>query len=304
MDIHMPAMSGYETTRRIMETRPVPIVICTASFASADASNTFRALEAGALALVSKPVGPGHHQFEEMAAKLVETVFLMSEVKLVRRRPLVPRTIRPCTAADPIQLPAAKGHSVVAIGVSTGGPPVLQTILAGLPKNFPQPLLIVQHIASGFLTGLVEWLEQTTGFPTTIAQQGESLEPGHAYLAPDFHHLGVTPQGRVALSMAAPDNGLRPSVAHLFHSVAKASGAHAVAILLTGMGRDGAKELKELRDAGAVTIAQDAKSSIVHGMPGEAIKLDAATYVRSPEQIPALLIELSVARSRRAGVPT
>jgi two-component system chemotaxis response regulator CheB len=180
----------------------------------------------------------------------------------------------------------------VAIGTSTGGPPVLQTILSGLPADFPAPVLIVQHIAAGFVTGLAEWLDQTTGFPVRIAAHGEPMEAGRAYLAPDGYHLGAGAQRRIALSRSEPENGLRPAVSFLFRSVAEQCGARAVAVLLTGMGKDGAEELKQLHDLGAVTIAQDAASSAVYGMPGEAMKLRAVRYSLAPDRIPAALIGL------------
>lgn len=299
MDIHMPGLDGFETTRRIMETQPVPIVICSASLNPAEVARTFRALEAGAVAIVAKPVGLGHHEYEDMAGKLVETVKLMSEVKVVKRWP----RSRWADGLAAVSLPAGAKPSdgsikVVAIGTSTGGPPVLQTILAGLPKDFRFPVLIVQHIAAGFLPGLVDWLNQTTGFPIRIAAHGEPLLPGCAYLAPDGCHLGLGGSGQVALSKQEPENGLRPAVSYLFRSVAAVCGANAVGVLLTGMGRDGADELKLLKDLGAVTIAQDAESSVVHGMPGEAIKLGAATYVLAPDKIPPMLASLAVQKPR------
>lgn len=306
MDIHMPGLDGFETTRRIMETQPVPIVICSASLNPAEVARTFRALEAGAVAIVAKPVGLGHHEYEDMAGKLVETVKLMSEVRVVKRWARPQRGDMPAPFPPAAAPPAPRAAvRVVAIGTSTGGPPVLQTILSGLPKDFPLPVLIVQHIAIGFLPGLVDWLNQTTGLPIRIAAHGESLRPGHAYFAPDGYHLGLDDSGQIALSKQEPENGLRPAVSHLFRSVAAVCGANVVGVLLTGMGRDGADELKALKDLGAITIAQDAESSVVHGMPGEAIKLGAATYVLAPDKIPPLLAALATREtngSRVAGM--
>jgi len=298
MDIHLPGINGYDTTRRIMETRPVPIVVCSAVSAVTAADNVFRAMDAGAVAVVEKPVGIGHPEFSKVAAKLVETVTLMAEIKVVRRWPhrkpaplsLRPPLIKPSRAAAP---------RAVAIGASTGGPPVLQSILSALPASFPAPVLIVQHIVPGFLGGLVQWLGQTTRFPVKIAEAGEELLAGHAYLAPDGHHFGIGRSNEAVLSLEAPDSGLRPSVSHLFRSVGDACGANAAAVLLTGMGKDGAHELKQLHDLGALTIAQDAASSIVHGMPGEAIKLGGARFVLAPEQIPEALTAWSLNSSQR-----
>ncbi len=290
MDVHMPRLDGYETTRRIMETQPVPIVVCSATLNPEEVANTFRAFEAGALALIAKPVGPGHPDFQAIRAKFIETVILMSEIKVVRRWQRLRRPGAP--AAPTVPRPAEPQAQLVAIGTSTGGPPVLQTILSGLPADFPAPVLIVQHIAAGFVTGLAEWLDQTTGFPVRIAAHGEPMEAGRAYLAPDGYHLGAGAQRRIALSRSEPENGLRPAVSFLFRSVAEQCGARAVAVLLTGMGKDGAEELKQLHDLGAVTIAQDAASSAVYGMPGEAMKLRAVRYSLAPDRIPAALIGL------------
>jgi two-component system chemotaxis response regulator CheB len=298
MDIHMPGMDGYETTRRIMETQPVPIVVCSASLDPAEVAGTFRALDAGAVALVAKPAGPGHPEHEAMAAKLIETVTLMAEVKVVKRWA---RTSRRATPRAPIPPVAGAAVRIVAIGASTGGPPALHALLAGLPADFPLPLVIVQHIAAGFLPGLVEWLEQASGFPVKIAAHGEPLQAGRAFIAPDGNHLGVTASGRVALSRMPPENGLRPAVSHLFRSVAEAFGAKVAGVLLTGMGRDGAEELKRLRELGAVTFAQDAETSIVHGMPGEAIRLGGASFVLPPEKIAAALTSLARGRAAKAG---
>jgi two-component system chemotaxis response regulator CheB len=153
-------------------------------------------------------------------------------------------------------------------------------------------VLIVQHISPGFVKGFGEWLAGASGFPVRIASQGELPLPGQAYIAPENFHMGIGIGPRIVLSDHAPENGLRPSVAHLFRSVAQVLGPAAVGVLLTGMGRDGANELKVMKEKGAITIAQDEESSVVHGMPGEAIKLGAATYVLPPAGIAAMLTAL------------
>lgn len=293
MDINMPRMNGFEATRKIMETHPTPIVIVSGHWDPQEVATTFRAMEAGALAVLPRPMGIGHPDYEETAAKLIQTVKLMSEVKVVRRwarprpekvAPTLPPVVKPERAPAEIQL--------VAIGASTGGPIALQTILSGLPKDFPVPVLIVQHIASGFVQGFVEWLAQSAGFPVQVATQDEPLLPGCARVAPDGFHLGVEMGNRIVLSQDEPENGFRPSVSYLLRSVAKVWGKNAVGVLLTGMGADGAKELKWMKERGALTIAQDQESSVVHGMPGAAIKMGAATYVLPPERIAAVLSTL------------
>jgi len=301
MDIHMPQMDGFEATRRIMETHPVPIVVCTATANPREVATTFRVMEAGALACVEKPVGREHADFEQRAADLRQTVKLMSEVKVVRRwaRARLASALAP--AAHPVDVkPAPTKVTLIGIGTSTGGPQVLQAILAGLPKTFPVPILIVQHIAQGFLPGLAEWLNQTTGLQIQIGAYGVNPLPGHVYLAPDDFHMGVSRSGRILLTKEEPHNHLRPAVSYLFRSLADVCGPAAVGVLLTGMGKDGAGELKLMKDTGAVTIAQDRDSSVVHGMPGEAIRLGAATHVLPADKIAAGLVAV-VARRNGAG---
>ena len=296
MDVHMPKMNGFDATRRIMETHPTPIVIVSGTTDFTDTSKAFRAIESGALAVLQKPSGAGHSDHEQGVSELIRTVKVMSEVKVVRRWPRSrPTEVAPETAlCKEIRLPTAQSQpKIVAIGASTGGPPVLQTILAGLPQNFPVPVLIVQHIAAGFTQGFVEWLAQSSSLPVHIPAHGQSVLPGQAYVAPDGLHMAIDADGRVQLRSDEPENGLRPSVACLFRSVAKAYGQSAVGVLLTGMGKDGAWELKLMKEQGAVTIAQDQDTSVVHGMPGEAIRLGGATYILPPEKIRLALTSLA-----------
>jgi len=289
MDIHMPRIDGFESTRRIMETNPLPIVICTATADPKEMAVAFRAMEAGAVACVGKPTGPDDPEFASHAENLRQMIRLMSEVKVVRRwtRPRIAAARSLSAASSLVKPPLSR---IVGIGASTGGPPVLQTILSGLPRDFGAPLLIVQHITRGFLPGMVEWLNQTTGLHVHIAAHGALPAPGHAYIAPDDFHLGVSLSGRLMLARDPPESGLRPSVAFLFRSLAENLGAMAIGVLLTGMGKDGAAELKQMKDRGSLTIAQDRESSVVHGMPGEAISLGAATQVLPADHIASALI--------------
>jgi len=293
MDINMPEMDGFEATRIIMETVPTPVIIVSASWDPKEVEKTFRAMEAGALAAIRKPVGVGHPDYQDQAKELIQTVKLMSEVKVVRRRPHVQfkkdtPAIAPVTGlTSPIT-----DIKAVAIGASTGGPPVIEAILSGLPKDLRAPLLIVQHIASGFVQGFADWLANSSGFPVKIAAQGESPLPGHAYVAPDGVHMGMAANGRIILCESEPENGLRPSVSYLFRSFAETFGKNAVGVILTGMGKDGAKELILMKEKGAITIAQDKESCVVYGMPGAAVNLNAATYVLSPPEIAEFLAGL------------
>ena len=295
MDIHMPRLDGFEATRRIMETRALPIVICTATSDPRELAVAFRSMEAGAVACIEKPIAFGP-DFERRRSNLLQTVRLMSEVKVVRRWSRS-RTIPSASGPYPSRI-ANRGIRLIGIGASTGGPPVLQTILSGLPGDFPVPLLIVQHIAPGFLPGMVDWLSQTTGMRVHIAAHGAIPLPGHAYVAPDDFHLAADAAGHIQLAREEAESGLRPAVSYLFRSLAESCGASAVGVLLTGMGKDGAAELKRMRNCGAFTIAQDRDSSIVHGMPGTAIELGAASQVLPADQIAdALIAHIRRARS-------
>lgn len=287
MDIHMPGLDGFQTTHRIMTEHPLPVIIVTASLDPAADSANFRALEAGALAILLKPPGLGHPDHLRAAAELVQTVKLMSEVRVVRR------FRRPAVSLQSPRVRTPERFKVVAIGASTGGPVVVQSILASLHGDFPVPLLIVQHMAEGFISGFAEWLAGSCALRVKVGEQGERLTAGVAYVAPGGTHLELDAMGAINLTAGQPGQLLCPSVTQLFHSVAERFGRQAVGILLSGMGSDGARGLKELRDKGALTIAQDEESCVVYGMPGEAVKLHAAQHVLPPESIITMLQAIS-----------
>ncbi len=175
----------------------------------------------------------------------------------------------------PRPVPRRQGPLVVAIGASTGGPPALATILAELPADLPAAILVVQHMAEGFVEGLARWLDGVCAVPVVVAVEGERLQPGQVYLAPANQNLVVRPGFRVGLTDPPPGQYHVPGVDVTFRSVAQVSGQYAVAVLLTGMGRDGAAGLKVLRDIGAFTIGQDESTSVVWGMPAAAQEVDA-----------------------------
>ena len=290
MDIHMPIMDGFEATRQIMETQPTPIVIVSGSTSVGEISKSFRTIEVGALAIISRPYGLGNQLHTASAKELVQTVKLMAGVKVVRHWP------KHQVKTEPLPLPGlitdrlTTGIEVVAMGGSTGATNVFQTILRGLPGDLPVPVLVVQHMAIGFLKGFSEWLNDTTSFPTSIALHGESLLPGHAYLAPEGFHMGIDNNRRVVYGKGDSENGAIHSVSYLFRSVALCFGNQSIGILLSGMGQDGARELKTMRDSGALTIAQNKESCVVFGMPGAAVDLGAAELVLSPEMIAPVIV--------------
>jgi len=305
MDIHMPEMDGFEATRKIMETHPVPIVIVSASWNPEEVDKTFRTMEAGAVAALEKPRGMGHPQSEASVKELIQTVKLMSEVKVVRRSARHRVIQRDSIAVQEREKSAIKPNpniKIVIMGASTGGPLVLQTILSSLPRNFPIPIVIVQHIAMGFLSGLKDWLCKTTDFPVKIAEQGEYCMAGNAYLAPDGVQIALERNLRIVLSDNVADNSLCPSISHLFRSVVHTFGKDVIGVLLTGMGRDGSKELKLLKEKGGITIAQDKDTSVIHGMPGEAIKMGGATYILPSHQIAEKLKSLLIMKEERVTV--
>ncbi|HMC15422.1 MAG TPA: chemotaxis-specific protein-glutamate methyltransferase CheB [Albitalea sp.] len=301
MDIHMPGLDGYGATRRIMERCPTRIVMVTGSLLADEVAASFRAMESGALAVIVKPPGPGHADYAAARDELLRTVKLMSEVKVVKR----------WAARDPVTSPPPLKAAVtdvsqprpriVAIGASTGGPVALQVILSRLEPSIGAPLVIVQHISPGFADGFTQWLAQASAYDVRVPMQGERLLPGVAYVAPGGLQLTLHPNGSVRLVDEPAEHGFKPSVSFLFRSAAQ-FGPEAVGVLLTGMGRDGAQELDLMRRAGALTIAQDKASAVVHGMPGEAVKLGAASHVMTPETIALTLNRLLRHDGKTSGI--
>jgi two-component system chemotaxis response regulator CheB len=217
----------------------------------------------------------------------------MAEIKVVRLLKQKEKTPKTKPAYKKLFNATRPSIALIAIGASTGGPPVLQTILSNLNKDFTIPIVIVQHIANGFLEGMVEWLSQTTHLTLKTPKTGEPVQNSHVYFAPEDHYIEIT-SARVfrIYKIDAYENFKRP-ISHLFSSVAKTYKDNAVGVLLTGMGNDGATGLKEMKAHGAMTLAQNKASSVVFGMPGEAIKINAETYVLNPTDITSFLNKVS-----------
>jgi two-component system chemotaxis response regulator CheB len=286
MDVHMPALDGIAATREIMSRSPRPILIVSAATAR-DVDLSLNATQAGALMALPKPEGPSSPRFEEQRAELVRMARAMASVKVVRRWS---QDRRP-PARPPIGRTRAGTTELVAMAASTGGPPALRTILDGLPPDFPAPILIVQHIARDFAAGFAEWLGSSGRLRARLPEDGERLLAGTIYVAPDDRHLGVTRDGCIALSTAPPIGGFRPSATHLFASAGRAYGPRALAVILTGMGSDGADGLEIAHGAGTFVVAQDEASSIVFGMAQAAIARGAADRVLPLERIAPLIME-------------
>ncbi len=292
MDIRMPVMDGFEATRMIMSTNPVPIVVISSSVGDEELRITFRAIEEGALAVMEKPHGVSSPDFSMMRRELVETVRSMAEVRVIRRRISVKAT--PGRMFDRVE-PVEGGYQVVSIGCSTGGPQALQQILSVMPAGFPTPILIAQHIAKGFVQGLVAWLQGNTLLSVKLAEDGELLRKATVYLAPDDYHLEVAGSSNGLISRlrhTAPVNGFRPSATPLLQSVAYNAPGRGIGMVLTGMGGDGAEGLLAMRKAGCHTLVQDDESAVIYGMPGTALAMDAVDEVVKLDKIPAHLIGL------------
>lgn len=288
MDIIMPKMDGFETTRQIMEERPVPIIVVTADYNPSQVEKSFKAMYAGALAILPKPYGPEHPKYQEMAKQITDTIKLVANVKLIKR------TSKETTGTHVNSSP--KAHELakieaIAIGASLGGPQALGIILSALNSNFPVPIYIVQHIASGFAKGMVEWLNTMTSLTVSLAKDNEIPLPGHVYISPENSRMEISHDHMIVLKDASKDK-LHPSVAPLFKSMSEAYGPNCAGVMLTGMGKDGAAEMLQMRQKGSFTIAQDEESCVVFGMPKEVINLGGALRVVPLTHIAPLLMEL------------
>ncbi len=298
MDIEMPNLDGIEATRRIMAENPVPIVVCSANLNQNLTEKSYRAIAAGALMVVAKPKGPGAPGAQVMIDNLLRKVRLMADVKVVRHQSLA--SLSNLSTVENLQIDhnLLRGLTncspeLVAIGASTGGPPVLATILTNLRVDFPLPILVVQHIAPGFLEGMLNWLQSYTKLPLHVAEHGQRPLPGHIYFAPDDYHLEFASDNLLSLMSTPAEYNVKPAVANLFRSLARPDAPAAAGVLLTGMGRDGARELLAMRERGQITIAQDEASSVINGMPGEAARLSAVQARLNPLAIAEFLNQLS-----------
>ncbi|HEY9749824.1 MAG TPA: chemotaxis-specific protein-glutamate methyltransferase CheB, partial [Allocoleopsis sp.] len=282
-DFYMPGMDGLEFTRQIMAKYPRPILVISASVQPDNTQNIFQLLDAGAVDVFPKPGAGLATDYELVKQELISKIKVLSGVTVFTKYRLSSARQTPPTL-NPLHLTNTSVRDTVArralvIGASTGGPQALHAILAQLPANLPFPVLCVQHISEGFLQGLVNWLKVECRLNIKIAQAGEVPVSGTVYFAPERTHLELDNQGKFICLESALVDGHRPSVTVTFKSVAKFYGKAAIAILLTGMGKDGAEGMRAISAAGGITIAQDEKSSIVFGMPKEAIAMGVVQHV-------------------------
>jgi two-component system chemotaxis response regulator CheB len=298
MDVQMPRLDGFAATKRIMVEKPTPILITTGVDARA-VSVSLEAVRMGALAVHPKPGDPRAPGFDEEARELTRQVKAMSRVKVVRH---IEPQMAPPRVAPAVSLLGSPAQ-VVAIAASTGGPAALHLILTALPADFPVPILVVQHISPGFSAGFASWLDQASLLRVKLAAEGETLLPGSVYIADDDHHLCVSSGRKVHLSSAPPVGGFRPSGTPLFETVAAAYGRAALAVILTGMGRDGVDGLRHIRRAGGRTIAESEATAVVYGMPAAAVNAGLADFVLPLDQVREALTSMVALEPRKELVP-
>ena len=295
LDVEMPRMDGITFLKKIMSERPTPVVICS-SLTQKGAETTLQALAAGAVEIITKPTSGLKNFLLESAAELVSAIRAAAQVNVrnLGKRPAAVH-LTPATrlSADAI-LPAASGQAmaqtterIVAMGTSTGGTQALEAVLTALPRVCPG-IVIVQHMPEKFTASFAARLNSLSQIEVREAKNNDRILPGLALIAPGGKHMMVTRSGafyHVQVIDGPLVNRHRPSVDVLFRSVAKFAGRNATGIIMTGMGDDGARGLKEILDAGGATVAQDEATCVVFGMPKEAIKLNAAQRILPLQEI-------------------
>ncbi|MCI3281072.1 chemotaxis-specific protein-glutamate methyltransferase CheB [Synechococcus sp. PCC 6717] len=287
-DLYMKEMDGREFTRQLMARAPRPVLVI--SVAVREAQTAFELLQAGATDVFPKPSSGLMADYDRN--ELINKIRVLAGVK-VFTRPLQPRPT--VSAGAPAYLQAtvtAKQAAIVGIGASTGGPQAIAKILQDLPASFPVPIVCTQHISVGFLSGLVAWLARETRLRVTIANAGDTPQPGVVYFAPDSWNLEVDRRGKLSLSPPVEGERHCPSVNVMLRSLAAFYGEATIGVLLTGMGDDGAAGMQAISRVGGITIAQDEATSIIFGMPKEAIALGAVRYILPIERIGTVLAEL------------
>ncbi len=319
MDVWMPVMDGFETVERLMATNPTPILVITSSSLKEDVQLSLRMIAAGALDVMEKPTITDDYQWRHQQARLIAKVKMLSEVKVVThlkghsslkgtaktgdlKPPTQPKFSLPRQQTAPlpkpnlptlptVNFPVNPHYQMIAIASSTGGPTALLKILQNLPPNFPAGILIVQHISDGFTQGLVEWLRREIQLEIRIANDGDLPTPGVVLVAPDRLDMRIGFRRQIETS-AEGQQILRPSGDILLASVARSIGNRSIGLVLTGMGADGAQGLRQIRQAGGYTIAQDEASSLIYGMPKAAYENGSVTEVLALNSIARRLIEL------------
>ncbi len=297
MDIQMPLLDGIEATRQIVSQSATPVIIVS-SLDPADVTRSMTAFNAGALAVLAKPSGPGTARFEKDCRELIATVKALSEAKPAAGEP-APVSVADAAPAITPAMPERPAHTqrveIIGLVSSTGGPIALRSFFQSLPPKCTAPILIVQHIAAGFASAFAEWLGSSSRRTVRVATDQERVVEGIVYVAPDDRHLTVA-GGAIVLSTAPALDGVRPSGTVLLSSLAKEYGARAAGVLLTGNGTDGVTGLIELRDAGGAVYGQDQASCTTFEAPRAALEAGAITKTTALGEIPKRLANLVAGR--------
>ena len=287
MDVMMPVMDGLEAVAEIMAATPTPILMLSANTDPQDSRSAFAAIKLGALDVMAKPTGVVTKAFSQIASQLIAKVKSLSRIRVIHHY----RVQRPKVAKPAVPYSAGP-RRILAIGASTGGPKAVMQLLQDLPRELAAAVLVVQHIADGFAPGFADWLDRESALSVRLAEGGSELRAGTVLVAPNKAHLTVK-SNRIVLEDSPPLHNCRPAVDAMFHSLAGQNlAAETVAVLLTGMGTDGAAGLGALREQGAYTIAQDEASSAIFGMPKAAVDRGAVTQVLPLEQIAGVVCRL------------
>jgi len=283
MDIEMPVMNGLTAVRKIMETRPLPIVMISA-LTQREAQITLKALEFGAVDYVPKPSGQISLNMNPVKEELLLKVKTAASANVIQTKP--------AATVEPTELPiapASVSDGIVAIAASTGGPHAITQVLTHLPSSIP-PILVVQHMPKGVTKLFAEGLNQTCKFKVKEAEQGDLVQENLALIAPGGFHMVVNGNGKISLNQDPPVNYVRPAADVLMFSAANAYGSRNIGVVLTGMGSDGAKGLQAIKEKGGKTIAQDEETSVVFGMPKKAFETGCVDVVAPLERIPKEII--------------
>lgn len=296
MDMILPVMTGVAATEYIMAYCPTPILIVSASTNRGELFKTYDALAAGAVDVLDKPLGSEADGTWER--RLVAAVRMVSRIRVVTHpRARLGRLGRPSAPSAPSVAPPREVYRAVAIGASTGGPSALLALLRSLPADFHLPILVVLHISEPFGQAMADWLDAQLPLAVRHARDGERLTTERGVLmAPPGRHLELVGDS-LRLTGAPERHSCRPSVDVLFESLAREMGDQTVGCLLTGMGRDGASGLLDIRRSGGLTLAQDEATSVVFGMPGRAVELGAACHVLAPPEMGAVIARAATTRT-------